>query len=141
MIKNSLSRFKKSIGRQVKNVKNKVQNAAQTFQKNVSEAKSEPRSKRRSLSLGFITVLSIFGVTLLAPVLPAVAKDLPKRGANPSNVSPAPTPAVVPSQEITKGLSGAAATICALAVTSGSFVIGGVCGVIVVVGILKAQGK
>jgi len=38
-------------------------------------------------------------------------------------------------------LSGAAATICALALSSTSFAIGAVCGVIIVVGILKAQGK
>jgi len=39
------------------------------------------------------------------------------------------------------GLSGAAATICALAISSGSFLVGAVCGIIVVVGVLKAQGK
>jgi len=135
-IKNSLSRFKR-------NTSNKIKNAAQKFQKNFSEAKSKPRSKRRSLFLGFTTVLSIFGVTLLAPVLPAVAKDLPKKGAKPGEVCPAPTPkpALVPSQQIVGGLSGAAATICALALSSGSFMVGAVCGVIVVVGILKAQGK
>lgn len=139
-LKNSLSRFKRNTSNKIKNVKNKAQNAAQKFQKNFSEAKSKPRSKRRSLFLGFATVLSIFGVTLLAPVLPAVAKDLP---AKPGEVCPAPTPkpALVPSQQIVGGLSGAAATICALAVSSGSFLIGAVCGVIVVVGILKAQGK
>lgn len=138
-LKNSLSRFKRNTSNKIKNVKNKAQNAAQKFQKNFSEAKSKPRSKRRSLFLGFTTVLSIFGVTLLAPVLPAVAKDLPKKG----EVCPAPTPkpALVPSQQIVGGLSGAAATICALALSSGSFMVGAVCGVIVVVGILKAQGK
>ena len=142
-LKNSLSRFKRNTSNKIKNVKNKAQNAAQKFQKNFSEAKSKPRSKRRSLFLGFTTVLSIFGVTLLAPVLPAVAKDLPKKGAKPGEVCPAPTskPALVPSQQIVDGLSGAAATICALAVSSGNFMVGAVCGVIVVVGILKAQGK
>ena len=142
-LKNSLSRFKRSTSNKIKNVKNKAQNAAQKFQKNFSEAKSKPRSKRRSLFLGFTTVLSIFGVTLLAPVLPAVAKDLPKKGAKPGQVCPAPTPKpeLVPSQQIVAGLSGAAATICALGVSSGSFMVGAVCGVIVVVGVLKAQGK
>ena len=142
-LKNSLSRFKRNTSNKIKNVKNKAQNAAQKFQKNFSEAKSKPRSKRRSLFLGFTTVLTIFGVTLLAPVLPAVAKDLPKKGAKPGEVCPAPTPkpALVPSQKIVGGLSGAAATICALAVSSGSFMVGAVCGVIVAVGILKAQGK
>jgi len=131
-LKNSLSRFNR-------NTRNKIENAAQKFKKNVSEAKSKPRSKRRSLFLGFTTVLSIFGVTRLAPVLPAVAKDLP----NPGEACPAPTPKpeLAPSQQIIGGLSGTAATICALAVSSGSFLVGAACGVIVAVGILKAQGK
>jgi hypothetical protein len=139
-IKNTL---KENVKNKITNIKNKAQNGAQKFKENFSEAKSKPRSKRKSLFLGFTTVLGIFGVTLLAPVLPAVAKDLPNKGAKPAEVCPAPNqqPALVPSQQIITGLSGAAATICALAVSSGSFLIGGVCGVIVVVGILKAQGK
>ncbi len=142
-IKNTLSRFKRNARNKITNIKNKSQNGAQKFKENFYEAKSKPRSKRKSLFLGFTTVLGIFGVTLLAPVLPAVAKDVPKKGANPGQVCPAPTsqPALAPSQQIITGLSGAAATICALAVTSGSFAVGAVCGVIVVVGILKAQGK
>ena len=138
-IKNILSRFKGNAKNKITNIKN----VAQKFKENFSEAKSKPRSKRKSLFLGFTTVLGIFGVTLLAPVLPAVAKDIPKNTPKPGEVCPAPTPqpALVPSQQITAGLSGAAASICALAVSSGSFLIGGVCGIIVVVGILKAQGK
>lgn len=142
-LKNSLSRFKRNTSNKIKNVKNKAQNAAQKFQKNFSEAKNKPRPKRRSLFLGFTTVLSIFGVTLLAPVLSAVAEDLPKKGAKPGEVCPAPTPepALVTSQKIVDGLSGASATICALAVSSGSFMIGAAFGIILVIGLLKAQGK
>ena len=138
-IKNILSRFKGNVRNKITNIKN----GAQKFKENVSEAKSKPRSKRKSLFLGFTTVLGIFGVTLLAPVLPAVAKDVPKNTPKPGQVCPAPTtkPALAPSQQIITGLSGAAASICALAISSGSFMIGGVCGVIVVIGILKAQGK
>ncbi len=55
--------------------------------------------------------------------------------------SPTTPPVLTPGQKIIAGLSGAAASICALAVSSGSFLIGGICGVIVVVSILKAQGK
>ena len=75
--------------------------------------------------------------------MPAVAKDLPKNTPKPGEVCPAPgqKPGLVPSQQITAGLSGAAATICALGVSSGSFLVGAACGVLVVVGILKAQGK
>ena len=140
-IKNTFSRFKRNAKNRITNIKNKAQNGAQKFKENFYEAKNKPRSKRKSLLLGFTTVLGIFGVTLLAPVLPAVAKDLPNKGAKPDQVCPAPTPKPEPSQQIISGLSGAVATICALAVTSGSFMVGAVCGVIVVVGILKAQGK
>jgi hypothetical protein len=143
-IKKTLSRLKANSANKITNIitniKNNAQNGAQKFKENFSEAKSKPRSKRKSLFLGFTTVLGIFGLTLLAPVLPAVAKDLPNKGAKPAQVCPAPAP-TQPSQQIISGLSGAAATICALAVTSGSFMIGAVCGIIVVVGILKAQGK
>jgi hypothetical protein len=38
-------------------------------------------------------------------------------------------------------LSGIGGTICALDISSGSFMIGGICGIVVVVGVLKAQGK
>jgi hypothetical protein len=141
--KNLLSRLKRNAMKKITNIKNKAQNDAQKFKKNFSEAKSKPRSKRKSLFLGFTTVLGIFGVTLLAPVLPAVAKDLPKKGAKPGQVCPTPTPkpALVPSQQIIGGLSGAAASIWALAISSGSFLVGAVCGIILVVGVLKAQGK
>ena len=105
----------------------------------------KPKSKRRSLFLGFSTILGIFGVTLLAPVLPVVAKDIPKNNLTPGpgDVCPNPAnqPAIAPSKEIVKGISGVAASVCALAVSSGSFVVGAACGVIVVLGILKTQGK
>lgn len=142
-IKNTLSRFKQNAQNKIRTIKNKVQNGAQKFKENFSKNKSKPRSKRKSLLLGFTAVLGIFGAALLVPVLPVVAKDLPKKRVKPGEgyPSPIPTPALVPSQQIVSGLSGAAATVCALAVSSGSFMIGAVCGVIVVVGILKAQGK
>jgi hypothetical protein len=38
-------------------------------------------------------------------------------------------------------LSGAAASVWALAVTSGSFLVGAACEIVVVYGILKVQGK
>lgn len=136
-IKNVFSWFKKNAGNTLTNLKNR----SQKFKEKFEEAKSQPKSKRKSLFLGFTTVLGIFGVTLLTPVLSAVAKDIPKKGPKPSGVAPANQPATVPSNEIVKGLSGIAASVCALAVTSGSFVIGAACGVVVVYGILKAQGK
>lgn len=136
-IKSTLSRFKVSARSKIKNKTTNIKNGAQKFKENFSEAKNKPRSKRKSLLLGFTTVLSIFGVTLLASVLPAVAQDVPK-GVPKDTPKPDPSP---PSEQIISGLSGVAATVCGLAISSGSFIIGGVCGVIVVVGILKAQGK
>ena len=80
-------------------------------------------------------------MTLLTPVLSAVAKDIPKN--TPGEVCPSPSnqPAIAPSKEIVKGVSGVAASVCALAITSGSFVLGAACGLVVAFGILKAQGK
>ena len=76
-----------------------------------------------------ITVLSIFGISVLGSTLSAVAKDTvptnsPGTCVKPSSAKPT-------SDTLIEGMSGAA----------GSFVIGGVCGLIVVIGILKAQGK
>ena len=130
-----------------KNVFNKLANLknwSQKFKENFKEAKRQPRSKRKSLFLGFTTVLGIFGVTLLTSVLSAVAKDTPKNTPTPAEVCPSPPanqPAIASSEQIVKAVSGAAATLCALAVTSGSFVLGAACGVVVAFGILKAQGK
>ena len=140
-IKNILSRFKVNGKNKITNIKDKARNDGQKFKENFYEAKSKPRSKRKSLFLGFATVLSIFGVVLVAPILPAVAKDVPKNVPNKVCPSPTPKPALVPSQQIITGLSGAAASICALAISSSSFLIGGACGVLVVIGILKVQGR
>ncbi len=123
-----------------------LKNWSQEFKENFEEAKNQPRSKRKSLFLGFTTVLGIFGVTLLTPVLSAVAKDVPKNTPKPgpSEVCPSPPanqPALTPSKELIKGITGVASSVCALAVTSGSFLVGVACGVVVVYGILKAQGK
>jgi len=146
MLSNTFSRFKQIIT----NSKNKARNRAQKFKKNFDEAKNKPKSKRKAFFLGFTTVLGIFAVTLVAPVLPAVAKDLPKQGANEAAnqaanqicPTPAPPPSlIIPSAQIVDGLTGAAGAVCALAIKSGSYLIGGLCGIIVVIGILKAQGK
>jgi hypothetical protein len=82
------------------------------------------------------TVFSIFGITLLGSSLPVSVKDIPVSAPNPSS---APSPKQ--SDEIAKALSGAAASVWALAVTSGSFLVGAACEIVVVYGILKVQGK
>lgn len=122
------------------NLKNKIKNKIQVFKQKVNEEKGQPRSKLKSYLLGFGTVLSIFGITFFSSSLPVNAKDVPKPGApgQPGQVVPAPAKN---SDEIVATLTGAAATLCAFAVSSGSFLVGAVCGVVVAVGILKAQGK
>ena len=76
-LKNRLSRFKVNCKSKIRNIKKKTLNNTKNFKENFYEAKSKKRSKRKSLLLGFTTVLSIFGVALVSPVLPAVSKDVP----------------------------------------------------------------
>ena len=133
-----ISKIRLRANDQLTNLKNKIQ----VFKQKVNEKKRQPRSKLKSYLLGFGTVLSIFGITFFSSSLPANAQDATKPGppaqGQPGQVVPAPSK---PSDEIVATLTGAAATLCALAVSSGSFLIGAVCGVVVAVGILKAQGK
>jgi hypothetical protein len=122
--------------------KNRVQNFKINFKKKFKESKEKPKSKRKSFILGVTTAVGIFGFTLFGPALLAVAKDLPKGNPKPTDIAPAPVPALPPSNEIVNaGLSGASASVCALAITSGSFAMGIVCGCIIVVGILHLEGK
>ena len=117
------------------NLKNKIK----VFKEKVNEEKKQPRSKLKSYLLGFGTVLSIFGITFFSTSLPANAEDNPPPGPpTPGQVAPAPAKQ---SDEIVATLTDAAATLCALAVSSGPFLVGAVCGVVVAVGILKAQGN
>ena len=117
--------------------KNRVQNFKINFKKKFKESKEKPKSKRKSFILGVTTAVAIFGFTLFGPALLAVAKDLPKGNLKPTDIAPAPS--VPPSNEIIN--AGVASSVCALAITSGSFAMGIVCGCIVVIGILHMQGK
>jgi hypothetical protein len=111
-------------------LKNRVQNFKINFKKKFKEYKEKPKSKRKSFIIGFTTILGIFGLTLFSPVLSAVAKDIPKGNTKPTGVVPAPS--IPPSKEIINtGLSGLAASVCGLAVSSGSFAVGIACGFIV----------
>ena len=122
-------------------LKNRVQDFKINFKKKFNEYKEKPKSKRKSFIIGFTTAVGIFGLTLFGPALSAVAKDIPKGNPKPTDIAPAPS-VLPPSKEIINtGLSGAAASVCGLAVTSGSFAVGVACGFIVVIGILHMQGK
>jgi hypothetical protein len=122
-------------------LKNRVQDFKINFKKKFKEYKEKPKSKRKSFIIGFTTAVGIFGLTLFGPALSAVAKDIPKGNPKPTDIAPAPS-VLPPSKEIINtGLSGLAASVCGLAVTSGSFAVGVACGFIVVIGILHMQGK
>jgi hypothetical protein len=145
---NIFLRLKANIKSRVTNIKNGVQELKEIFKENFEEARSKPRSKRKSFVLGATTVFSIFGITLLAPVLSAVAKDLPKNP--PKDMPPAPAPGpVCPthgsksflSQEIGKAIIGLIGTICAKAAQNGSYGLGILCGILVSGAILKNQDK
>ena len=121
-----------------KNKLTKLGKKIQQFKNQVNEKKRQPRSKRKSYLLGFGTVLSIFGIAVFSSSLPVNAQDVPPKPGQPTQVQPSPPKQ---SEEITQAIAGAAASVCALAVTSGSFLVGAACGLVVVVGILKAQGN
>ena len=115
-----------------------TRNRAQEFKEKTKEAKNGPRSKRKSLLLGFTTAVGLFGITLFTPALPAVAKDVAKpTPGKPNGIIPSPKQQL-PSDKIIEGIAGVAAAVCGLAVTSGSFLVGGICGIVVVYGVLKA---
>jgi hypothetical protein len=123
-------------------LKNRVRDFKINFKNKLKESKENPKSKRKSFILGFTIAVGIFGLTLFGSALSAVAKDIPKGNPKPTDIAPAPTPAVPPSKEIINtGLSGLAASVCSLAITSGSFAVGIACGFVVVIGILHMQGK
>jgi len=120
--------------------KNRVRDFKINFKKKLQEYKEKPKSKRKSFIIGFTTAVSIFGLTLFGPSLSAVAKDIPKGNPKPTDIVPAP--AIPTNKEIINtGLSGFAASVCGLAVTSGSFAVGVACGFVVVIGILHMQRK
>lgn len=117
-VKSILSSLKQDVRDKIANVNDEVRNNVQKFKKDFYEVKQKPRSKRKSLLLGFATSLGIFGASF-APALPAVAKEAPKNGVPKLTelcLTPAHQTSVVPSQQITCALSGAYATICALAI-------------------------
>jgi hypothetical protein len=88
--------------------------------------------------MGFATVVGGAAVVLAGPVLSAVAKELPNVAPRPTEIAVVPAPDPATRVIIHKGLTGA---ICAAAVTSGSYLVGAACGLVVVLGILHMQSK
>lgn len=123
----------------------KIRNKLKIYIKQLQEKTELPDSKIERGALGMITVFSIFGISWLGCKLPAVAKDvipkdMPKPGSAPGTCNQPPS--VKPAGELfNEGLSGAAGVVCGMAVSSGSYIIGGVCGFLVVIGILRVRGE
>lgn len=136
-IVNSGKKFVSKVKNGPSRIKGRIEKTKKTFKDQLHEARQKPMSKRKSALLGFSMTLAIFGITMLAPVLPAIAKDIP--APKPTDVAPAPAPIL--NQKIREGLDGFAAAVCAGAVTSGSFALGAVCGLVVVLGVLAGRGK
>jgi hypothetical protein len=124
-------------------LRHRVQDFKINFKKKFKEYNKKPASKRKSFIVGFSAVVAIFGVTLFGPAFSAFAKDIPKVNPKPMEIAPVPAPPSIPpsSEIINVGLSGLAASVCSLAITSGSFAVGVACGCLVVFGILQVQGK
>jgi hypothetical protein len=126
------------------NLKSNVQKFKINFKNKFKEYRKKPSSKRKSFIIGFTTILGIFSLTLFGPALYAVAKELPKSNPRPTDIPPSQVPVsdIVPSKTIiNNGLSGLTASICALAITSGSFAFGVACVCLVVIGLLHMQAK
>lgn len=116
-IKDKFLRFKVSVNKKIRNF---------------SETKT--RSKRKLFLLGFTTVFSIFALTKITSVLPAMAKEVPL-----DMPVPGPSSALVSSKKMTSTLSGSVSLICGLAIKSVSFLVGSLCRFVIVIEILKDQ--
>lgn len=129
----------------VNRLKNRAQDFKVNFKNKVEEYKEKPKSKRKSFSIGFTTAVAIFGLTLFGPALSAVASDIANETLKPPGIAPVQPPKQVidagAAGAAGAGISGLAASACSLAITSGSFAVGVVCGCIVVVAILRMQAK
>jgi hypothetical protein len=136
--------FKKKIGNKVNNLKKNFQNMKSNFKSSFTAIQTRPMSKRKSAFFGFATVAGIFGLTIFGSALSASAKEIPL--PSPSNSTPPQPVGLVPAPQYPSpafigAVTGAAGTICGLAASSASFVIGAGCGLIIVTIILKVQGK
>ena len=122
-IVNRSKKFFSSVKSSPNRIKDRIDKTKKIFKAQYHEARQKPISKKKSAFLGFSAVMAIFGTTMLADISPAIAKDVP-----------APKP--IANQKLREGLGGFAAAVCAGAASSGSFLLGAICGIVVVVGIL-----
>lgn len=107
-----------------------------------------PKSRFKRSAYGMGTSLAVFGVIFFSKPLMAFAKYLPDKMCPADAAKPSPKPRSTgvapgprPTPTTVQTLSGSASVLCALAASSGSFVIGALCGAVVGVSILIVQGK
>jgi len=115
---NHIKKFFSAVKSSPNRIRGRIDETKKIFKAQYHEARQKPISKRKSAFLGFLAVMAIFGTTMLASVLPAIAKDVP-----------APKP--IANQKLREGLPGEA--------SSGPFLFGVVLGLVfaVVVKILS----
>ena len=138
-------------------IDNFIRNFKESFKTKSEDYRLTRTSKRKSFVIGFTTSLSLFSMALFSRALTAYAKELPIPKPPGTSVAPGPgptaptgpgtavqnlPPALPPvNSVVNSGLSGMAGSICAIAVGSGSWVVGAICGVIVAIGILNLEKK
>jgi hypothetical protein len=115
---NSGKKFVSKVKNGPSRIKGRIDKTKKTFKDKLHEACQKPMSKRKLTLLGFSMILASFGITMLAPVLQAIAKDVP--APKPTDVAPAP----IVNQKLRERLGVFAIAVCAGAATSGSFVLG-----------------
>lgn len=143
LVKKIRNNIRNNIRNKITNGSKRVKEINETFKKTLDETRKKPVSKRKSALLGFVTVLAIFGFTVLAPVLPVLAKDIPVSNPcpGPGDIYPSPSQAPVLNEVSRDAFAGFAGSVCGLAVTTGSLAVGVACGFVVVLGILYVQKK
>ena len=138
-----LNKIKKKIKNKITNIKSTI-GEVRKKRKNITQ---KPGAKRKNAALGFGTVLAVFGISLALPFLTAAAKNIPApapgTAGEPGALAPAPQPPTPPTVSILgdRFLEGGMFAICLTAMEAGSFILGGFCGAVVVIGILKNRKK
>ena len=114
-LKNIQSWFKKNTA----NARTSFKNRSQKFKEKIRNAENQPNSKRKSLLLGFTTILAI----TLIRAFPAAATETSKQLPEASKQLPKPNGIANPQVPAKSGTN-----VTALAIQSGAFALGGVCG-------------
>ena len=89
-IVNSGKKFVSKVRNSPSQVKGPIDKTKKTFKDQFHETLQKPISKRKSALLGFSIILAIFGISMLAPILPAIAKNFPVPSPKLTDVAPAP---------------------------------------------------